>query len=116
MASKVVITKKEFDKFWDEVLGNDWYIEEWNVGDDEYEHAKPNDTLTITEMTLGWQNWNRDPEPNGYMTAARLKSGSHLAALRAWINQQEMRHVSAYIPSERVAEFNDFVRQLGGQL
>jgi hypothetical protein len=115
MASKVVISKKQFDEFWDEVLGSNWYIEEWNVDDDEYEHADSNYMLTITTLSLGWQSFREEPEPNGYMTAARIKSGSHLAALRSWLDRQEMIHVSAYIPKESLAEFYEFLKRVGGQ-
>lgn len=112
--AKVTLSKGEFDKFWDEVLGRNWCIEDWDVDGDLYENAQDDTILTISTLSLAWELRN-EPEPNEYMTPARLRSLDHLPVLRAWLKHQAMRQVSAWIPADSVPEFEAFLKRVGGQ-
>ena len=113
MGRPTKITKQEFDRFWEEALGDAWYIEEWDVDDDEYDSAGPDDVLTIGSFSVAWQG-SGDPVPSSYMTPARMKSWDHLPVIDAWMSKQAMRRVSAWIPTEFVPEFEAFIKRVGG--
>lgn len=55
------VTQEEFDRFWDEVLGHDWYNDH---DDDECDGESPDGTVNLDEIVIRWQGLER-PTPKG---------------------------------------------------
>lgn len=66
-------------------------------------------------LERGWQG-SSDPRTNEYLTRRDLDTNDTLPVLRRWLDRQEMRTVSAFIPASALGEFEAFVGRVGGQL
>ncbi len=110
----ITLTKGEFNQFWDAVLGDAWYIEEWDADDEAVEHGPDSTMLTLTVLDRGWQG-SSDPATNEWLTRRDLETNDTLPVLRRWLARQEMRQVSAFIPASAVGEFEAFLARVGGQ-
>lgn len=61
------ISTEEFNKFWDEVLGSDWYVEEG-----EYDEDGP--VTHVGDVTVGWQG-KGDPKPGPFFSEEEFDKG-----------------------------------------
>lgn len=111
--NSVTLTKGEFDAFWAEVLGQAWFIDEWDADDDAIERSGSDYTFTLTILDRAWQG-SSDPQTNDYLTSRDLDSRDTLPVLRRWLAGQKMRHVSGWIPQGAVEEFEQFLARVGG--
>lgn len=109
----VTITKGEFERFYDEVLGRDWYIEDWNGDDEDYENAGDTEVLVIGHLALVWQGEGK-PEPTDWITRRQLdRMDDGLALLRTWLARQHTRMISFDVPADKLEELVAFALGLG---
>lgn len=112
----LTLTKRDFDLFWDEVLGKDWYIDEWltDQGDD-IDVLAPGETFTIKEICLAWQGEGL-PEPTKWISRRQLGDGLNFFALfEAWKTGQPTVTVSFTVDADRADEVIAAVAKLGGK-
>ena len=109
------VSHEEFDRFWDEVLGADWYLEE---GDDDTGSA----LVEISDMAIAWQGRGK-PEPNGILNARDLADGarsvlSAVAIFKRWKKQQTTTTIVASfdVPNDQVAALLDQIKALKGKV
>lgn len=116
----IAITKAEFDAFYDQVLGDDWYIEEWNVDFDVYEHAQPDTVLRIDLFWLAWLGSAGHPTPTTWITSEDLDRHLDIRwladALDRWRRGQKTSTVAVEIPTSHLPEFRQLVAAAGGQI
>jgi hypothetical protein len=113
------ISKIEFDRFWEAVLGSDWYVDEGPCPEDGDE---PTDLYAIDEVVLGWQGPG-DPEPTQYIKAKDLEDGARstlsmeVIYLR-WIKAQKTRTlvVTFDVPKDALEELTAKILALGGKI
>lgn len=118
MADAVHTTKGEFDRFWDDVLGDDWYIHEWDVDDTHWGSDVPDALpLTISLLDIDWQG-RGDPKPTSWITAVDIADGDRgvpgglgLVLLQRWlaVNARDSVRYVVTVPSDRVAAFVEWV-------
>ncbi|MDG4792060.1 hypothetical protein O7626_40300 [Micromonospora sp. WMMD1102] len=115
---KVTITRDEFNRFWDEVLGNDWCIEETDIPDQWWD-GDDSEPITIEYLTLEWQVMGpREPSPTTWITARDLRDGSpnFFTLLKRWRGEQTTVTVVVEVPREREADLLAAVKELGGRV
>ena len=116
MADGITTTRGEFDRFWDETLGDDWYIDDWDVPEDEWHIPDmPADTaFTFTFLGLGWQG-TKDPTPTPWITARDLAGEIDVVSLfRRWraASDPTVAHFHVKVPAEHVAAFQAFTKSI----
>ena len=111
----VTLTKSEFDKFWDDALGKDWYIYEWDVDDEDFDRAAPHTPFTVGYLSLGWQGGDKDPEPTAYLTNSDLQTYVEgMNVLHRWKNAQTATTVVADVPLDKLEEVLAAITAAGG--
>lgn len=57
------VAREEFDRFWDDVLGSDWYDD----GDESLDDETTDAVVDLVEIVPRWQAYQRRPEPKGLL-------------------------------------------------
>lgn len=109
------VTTEEFNKFWDEVLGKDWYTDEGEIVEDE-------PLVELSDMVLAWQGTGA-PEPNGILKARDLLDGprTYLSAttiFKRWKKAQSTTVVLATfeVPNENKDALLEQIKAMGGKV
>lgn len=114
MDRKVTMTYAEFDQFWDEVLGEHWYLDEDDAGSPFWEGEDPSRVGTFTCATIAWGGDGK-PSPTEWLTQRELDEWPDFFALvDRWRSKRKVASVAAEIPVDKVAEFRAFVASVGG--
>lgn len=111
----VTLTKDAFDRFWDEALGKDWYIQEWDIDDVDFDRASTHTPFTVGYLSLGWQGGDKDPEPTKYLTNRDLESYvDGMVILNRWMKDQTATTVVADVPLDKLDEVIAAITNAGG--
>lgn len=112
---KVTMTYAEFDRFWNEVLGDSWCLEDDDLPDTFWEGDDPHRTGTITSGFIYWQADGK-PEPTDWYTQRQIDQGlSFFSLVHRWRQQQTVTTAVAEIPKDRTADWLAFVASIGGK-
>lgn len=107
------MTRAEFDRFWDDVLGDNWYIDESNL-DDALDVDDPAYVLDIEYLSLGWQGSGL-ASATEWISRRDLDNGVRFETLvRRWRAKQTMKVAAVEVPADRLADLAAAVRALGG--
>ena len=115
MPKSITISKAQFDQFWDEVFGNDFYIEEWNIDGEDFDRLAAEEQIEIEYLSWGWQGQRGvHPTASEHLTVSDLNSQDAMKPLRRWLDNQTMRQFSVWVPTDKASEFDAFVARIGG--
>jgi hypothetical protein len=116
--TKATITRDEFDRFWNEVLSDDWYIDETDIPDQWWDSNDKSDPITVELLTLGWQGTGpREPQPTTWITARDMRDGlDFFTLLERWRAGQSTVTVAVEVPREREADLLAAIKELGGRV
>lgn len=110
------VAQEEFDRFWDEVLGDDWY----NDGDGDGE--TPDGLVSLDEIVPRWQGSGR-PEPKALIKERDIDRLGFLAVSTAalfkrWRKAQTTTVVMATfeVPHEGKAALLEQIKALKGRV
>lgn len=111
----VTITYEEFDRFWGEVLGDDWYIDECDAPESWIEGTDSGASAAISALELGWQGG--EPKPTEWITRRDLARGPNFfTLLKRWRAKQKVTYLTVQVPTQRREEFLKMVAEFGGRL
>ena len=115
----VKVPLEEFDRFWDDVLGDDWYIEDYDLGYEDGEFAD------ISAFEIQWQG-SGEPSANDYIKEREidvrgrtvLLSVSPTALFRRWRKAQVTTTIVAVFeaPKDEAAALVEQIKALGGKV
>ncbi|GGL16198.1 hypothetical protein GCM10012284_58530 [Mangrovihabitans endophyticus] len=112
----LTLTKADFEAFWEEVLTDDWAIDDWSTDrGDAIDDLAPGDVFTIKTISLFWQG-NTVPEPTPWISARQLDNGpDFIQMFRAWAKARSQVTMSFTVPADRIGEIAAAVTALGGK-
>jgi hypothetical protein len=107
------IAREEYDRFWDQAFGKDWYIEE---GEDDGESL----LVEIGDMCAVWQG-DGDPKPRGVLTARDLTDDVAIGVskmYKRWKKAQTTTTVVASFdaPNDATEALLAQIKALGGKV
>lgn len=116
-SKKLKITKREFETFWDEVLGKDWYIEEGECPEDDDDD---DDVFDLSDLAIQWQGDGSEPKLHGALkTLKGIEPCMAFAPLfRKW--EQAQTHVQIVatfvVPKDQADAVRKQIVSLGGEV
>lgn len=110
---------EEFDRFWADVLGDDWYVEDDDAG---YEDGELVDLLAFQ---IEWQG-SGEPSANDYIKEREIEvrgrtvflNVSPTALFRRWRKAQATTTIVAVfeVPKDEAAALLEQIKALGGKV
>jgi hypothetical protein len=110
-------TKSEFDRFWEEVLGSDWCLE-----DPEFDDQDP--SFVLDDSCIAYQGFGQRPEtPPPFVKAKELESVGHLGVgvatlFKRWHAAQTSTSftVEFTVPKEEADALRERLMEMGGRV
>jgi len=107
---------KEFNDFWNEILGDDWYI-----GDEDYDEDEHEGVVLIGEFIVAYQgkgNAERPKHVNKSEMDTRVITTGLLTLFERWRKAKTHTDVVAYfsVPHEKLSELKKEIGRLGGSV
>lgn len=112
----ISITKGCFDRFWDEAIGENWCIDEWDVNDERFLSAGAHEAFRIGTCFLQWQG-EGDPKPSEWITQADIDGGvDGLRILKRWQQGQASTVVAFELPNEALGDVVAYAKERGARV
>lgn len=110
-------TKSEFDTFWNEVLGRDWYLDDPSFDDEE-------PTFVLDDSAIRYQGPGRGPsKPPPFVKAKEMDTNGYLdvgvaTLFKRWHEAQTTVTIAAEfkVPKERADAVRQAILDLGGKI
>jgi hypothetical protein len=110
-------TPGEFERFFNDVLGDDWAIDEWETDQpgNEITHLSQGDPFTIKSISVCWNTVGRTPTPTRWISASQISNGLSVERLlREWRRRKQIVTLSFDVPADQVAAVVAAVVAAGG--